>query len=128
MELHHGIAQKLRSDGHFTEPDSSLRLAHRDAQEQEALEARDQICAEVSGEQRWPQRWQGEMERYVTGGALGVYEKGGAEEMEPGEAPAVSVLILIWGHHEVRCSHPQGVKSRCVHLMSHRNGDPGREA
>jgi hypothetical protein len=27
--------------------------------------------------------------------------------MEPGEAPAVSVLILIWGHHEVRCSHPQ---------------------
>jgi len=37
------------------------------------------------------------MERYVTGGAVGVYEKGGPEEMEPGEAPAVSVLILIWG-------------------------------
>jgi len=36
------------------------------------------------------------MERYVIGGAIGVYEKGGAEEMEPGEAPAVSVLILIW--------------------------------
>jgi hypothetical protein len=47
------------------------------------------------------------MERYVTGGAVGVYEKGGAEEMEPGEAPAVSVLILIWGRHEVPCSHPQ---------------------
>jgi len=47
------------------------------------------------------------MERYVTAGAVGVYEKGGAEEMEPGEAPAVSVLILIRGHHEVRCSHPQ---------------------
>ncbi len=40
------------------------------------------------------------MERYVTGGAVGVYEKGGAEEMEPGEAPAVRVLILIWGCHE----------------------------
>ncbi len=47
------------------------------------------------------------MERYVTGGAVGVYEKGSAEEMEPGEAPAVSVLILIWGRHEVPCSHPQ---------------------
>ncbi len=47
------------------------------------------------------------MERYVTGGAVGVYEKGGAEEMEPGEAPAVRVLILIWGHHEVRCPHHQ---------------------
>src|SRR5947209_17018218 len=92
MELHKNCVP----DGHFTEPDSSLRLAHRDAQEQEALKARDQICAEVSGEQRWSQRWQGEMERYVTGGAIGVYEKGGAEEMEPGEAPAVSVLILIW--------------------------------
>jgi hypothetical protein len=46
------------------------------------------------------------MERYVTGGAVGVYEKGGAEEMEPGEgqAPAVSVLILIWGHHEALLS------------------------
>src|SRR5258708_17179371 len=119
------MAQKLRPDGHFTEPDSSLRLAHRDAQEQEALKARDQICAEVSGEQRWPQRWQGEMERYVTEGAVGVYEQGGAEEMEPGEAPPVTVLILIWGHHEVRCSHPQVKNPR---LMSHRNGDPGREA
>src|SRR5229473_4744227 len=105
--VNHGIAQKLRSDGHFTEPDSSLRLAHRDAQEQEALKARDQICAEVFGEQRWPQRWQGEMERYVTGGAIGVYEKGGAEEIEPGEAPAVSVLILIWGRHEVPRFYPQ---------------------
>ena len=49
------------------------------------------------------------MERYVTGGAIGVYEKGGPKEMErgEGEAPAVSILILIWGHHEVRCSHPQ---------------------
>src|SRR6266436_8732210 len=106
MELHHGIAQKVRSDGHFTEPDSSLRLAHRDAQEQEALKARDQICAEVSGEQRWPQRWQGEMERYVTGGAVGVYEEGGAEEMEPREreAPAVSILIRIWAHHDALLS------------------------
>src|SRR5229473_2013280 len=105
--VNHAIAQKLRPDGRFTEPDSSLRLAHRDAQEQEALKARDQICAEVSGVQRWPQRWQGEMERYVTGGAVGVYEKGGAEEMEPGEAPAVSVLILIWGRHEVPRFYPQ---------------------
>jgi hypothetical protein len=124
MELH----KKLRSDGHFTEPDSSLRLAHRDAQEQEALKARDQICAEVFGEQRWPQRWQGEMERYVTGGAIGVYEKGGAEEMEPGEAPAVSVLILIRGPSRGSLFPSPGVKSKCVHLMSLRNGDPGREA
>jgi hypothetical protein len=91
--------------GHFTGSNSSLRLAHRDAQAQEALKARDQICAEVSGEQRWPQRWQGEMERYVTGGAVGVYEKGGSQEMEPGQgqAPAVSVLILIWDHHRLSC-------------------------
>jgi hypothetical protein len=68
------------------------------------------------------------MERYVTGGAIGVYEKGGAEEMEPGEAPAVSVLILIWGPSRGSLFPSPGVKSRCVHLMSHRNGDPGREA
>ena len=100
-----GIAQEVQSDGHFTEPDSSLRLAPRDAQAQKTLQARDQICVEVSGEQRWPQRWQGEMERYVTGGAVGVYEKGGSQEMEPGQgqAPAVSVLILIWDHHELCC-------------------------
>ena len=66
------------------------------------------------------------MERYVTGGAIGVYEKGGAEEMEPGEAPAVCVLILTWGHHEVDVPIPR-VKSTLVHLMHHRKGDPGLE-
>ena len=42
-----------------SQPEQGCRrlMAHRDAQEQEALKARDQICAEVSGEQRWPQRW-----------------------------------------------------------------------
>jgi hypothetical protein len=53
-----------------------------------------------------PQRWQGEMEKYVTGGAVGVYEKGGAEEMEPGEAAAVRVLILSLGPSRGRCPHP----------------------
>jgi hypothetical protein len=83
-------------------PIPALDWLSRDAQAQKTLQARDQVCAEVSGEQRWPQRWQGEMERYVTGGAVRVYEKGGSEEMERGEreAPAVSILIRIWGHHE----------------------------
>jgi hypothetical protein len=103
MELHKNCAQMVT----LQNPIPALDWLSRDAQAQKTLQARDQVCAEVSGEQRWPQRWQGEMERYVTGGAIGVYEKGGAEEMEPREAPAVSVLILIWGHHEVRCSHPQ---------------------
>jgi len=66
------------------------------------------------------------MERYVTGGAIGVYEKGGAEEMEPGEAPAVRALILVWGHHEVRCFLGVAFFRNCGHNRNSRDMEVSR--